>query len=340
MKRTLLLLLLSTTIVSLGTVRAANTVKIVYSGTTATVTVDQNISSYVTVSSGTSSHVVITQAETFAGIDATVDNTDGEITYSLSGTSTDGSLLLTGSYKCTVELNGVTLTNPSGPAVNLQNGKRVSVSAKKGTTSTLQDGTNADYNGALHCKGHLKLKGKGTLNVVGTSRHAIYAKEYCEVKNLTLNITAAVKDGIHCREYFLMESGTVSISGMGDDGIQVEQDTSTGATATGTTTDHEDENSGNFYMTGGTLTISGYTGRAVKADGTVSLTGGTRNFSTADIEETAGIDDIEASTTTATTRFADGIYDLQGRRLTAVPQRRCLYIVVEQGVARKILSGR
>lgn len=337
MKRTLLLLLLST-IVSLCTVRAANTVKIVYSGTTATVTVNQNISSYVTVTSGTSAHVRITQAATFAGIDATVDNPDGEITYSLSGTSSDGEFYLDGAYKCTVELNGVTLTNPSGPALNLQNGKRNSVSAKKGTTSTLQDGTNADYNGALHCKGHLKLKGKGTLNIAGTSRHGIYAKEYCEVKNLTLNITAAQKDGIHCREYFLMESGTVSISGTGDDGIQVEQDTSADATLTGQTTDHEDENSGNFYMTGGTLTISGYAGRAVKADGTASLTGGTRNFSASDIEETAGIDGIEA--TTATTHFADGIYDLTGRRLTAVPQRRCLYIVVEQGVARKILSGR
>ncbi|MBQ8463120.1 MAG: carbohydrate-binding domain-containing protein [Prevotella sp.] len=332
MKKTLLLLLLA--IVSLGTARGANTVTIVFSGTTATVTIDQNISNYVTLESGTSSHVRLTQAATFAGIDPTVDNTDGEITYALSGTSSDGEFRLEGAYKCTVELNGVTLTNPSGPAINLQNGKRNSVSAKKGTTSTLQDGTNADYNGALHCKGHLKLKGKGTLNIVGNSRHAIYAKEYCEVKNLTLNITAAVKDGIHCREYFLMESGTVSISGTGDDGIQVEQDTSTGSIATGETTDHEDENSGNFYMTGGTLAITGYGDKTIKADGSITFTGGTHNFG--DMLTYAGISDVTA--TAATSRQADGIYDLQGRRLNAVPQRRSIYIVVENGRARKFFA--
>ena len=41
----------------------------------------------------------------------------------------------------------LTLTNPSGPAINLQNGKRCEVTAKKGTSSTLTDGANDDYNG-------------------------------------------------------------------------------------------------------------------------------------------------------------------------------------------------
>ena len=48
-----------------------NTVEIVFSGTTATVTIADNISSYVTCSSGTSSHVVLVQASDFAGVDAT-----------------------------------------------------------------------------------------------------------------------------------------------------------------------------------------------------------------------------------------------------------------------------
>lgn len=54
-----------------------NTVEIVYNGATATITVAQNIQSYVTVSSGTSSHVKIVQSATFAGVDATTDNEDG-----------------------------------------------------------------------------------------------------------------------------------------------------------------------------------------------------------------------------------------------------------------------
>ena len=128
-----------------------NTVTIAYNGNSATVTVASNISSYVTVQSGTSSHVKLVQSES---VDALV----GEITYTLSGSSTDGEFYMEGSYKASVELNGLTLTNPSGPAINIQNGKRIKLSAKNGTVSTLTDGVNADYNGCVHCKGHLELQ--------------------------------------------------------------------------------------------------------------------------------------------------------------------------------------
>lgn len=307
-----------------------NTVEIVFSGTTATVTIADNISSYVTCSSGTSSHVVLVQASTFAGVDATTDNEDGEIIYSLSGTSTDGEFYLEGSYKCTVELNGLTLTNPSGPAINIQNGKRVALSAQKGTTSTLTDGANENYNGCYHCKGHTKLKGKGTLNVVGNSKHAIYSKEYIEVKNLTLNITGAVKDAIHCKQYFLMESGTVNITAAGDDAIQVELK----ETNTGETVDHEDEDTGNFYMEGGTLTISGYTGKAVKADGTISFIGGTQNFDTTDIEQNAASTGIAQTLSNATTSVTE-YYDMQGRKSDGT--KPGLYIVRQGNNVRKVM---
>ena len=310
-----------------GTMHAVsnNTVEIKYSGTTATVTIASNISSYITNQSS-GSHVKLVQSASFAGVNATTSNTDGEIIYVLSGTSSDGEFYLEGSFKCTVELNGLTLTNPSGPAINIQNGKRIAVSAKKGTTNTLTDGANADYNGCLHVKGHTKLKGKGTLNIIGNSKHAFYSKEYVEVKNLTLNITAAKKDGIHCKEYFLMESGTVTISGVDDDAIQVELD---GTTSTGTTTDHEDEDTGNFYMTGGTLTLSNYGGKAIKADGTISYSGGTRNFSTtdtetyADISETVNNVDSEAQ-----------YYDLSGRKLTG--PKKGIVIMKRNGKTLKI----
>ena len=82
----------------------ANTVNIVYNGSSATVTAADNVAPYVTATvSG--AHVTIAQSNT--------DAVDGdEITYVLSGTTADGSLTLSGSYKCTVSLAGVTLTNP------------------------------------------------------------------------------------------------------------------------------------------------------------------------------------------------------------------------------------
>ena len=331
MKKKLLTLVLTMTAVMTASAINNNTVEIVYSGTSATVTIADNISSYVTCSSGSSSHVVLVQSADFAGVDATTDNEDGEIIYSLSGSSSDGEFYLEGSYKCTVELNGLTLTNTAGPAINIQNGKRISLSAQKGTTNTLADAANDTYNGCYHCKGHTKLKGKGTLNVVGNSKHAIYSKEYIEVKNLTLNITSAVKDGIHCKEYFLLESGTVNITSAGDDGIQVEMD---GTTATAATdADHTDEDTGNFYMDGGTLAISGYADKAVKADGTISFSGGTQNFDTTDITEnaTTGIAETFTPGTSSTATY----YDLHGRQVDA--SARGLLIIKNGNTTRKVL---
>lgn len=306
-----------------------NTVEIIYNGTSAKVTVASNISSYITVSSGTSSHVKIVQDASFTGVDKTADNEDGEIFYNISGTSSDGEFYMEGSFKCTVILNNVTLTNPVGPAVNIQNGKRVEMSVKKGTTNTLVDGANDNYNGCFHCKGHTKFKGKGTLNITGNSKHAIYSKEYVEVKNCNINVTSAIKDGIHCKEYFLLESGSLSINNTGDDGIQVEL---SGTASTGETIGHEDEDTGNFYMEDGTLTIKNVTGKAIKADGSITYSGGTQNFDTSNTMIQAGIETIYGS------QFSvqDGIYDLQGRRLNALPQRSCLYIIIKNGVAKKV----
>ena len=208
------------------------------------------------------------------------------------------------------------MTNPNGPAINIQNGKRISVSVQKGAASTLTDGANEKYNGCFHCKGHTKFKGKGTLNVVGNSRHAIYSKEYMEVKNCTINVTAAVKDAIHCKEYFFMESGTINITAAGDDGIQVELDDENANT--GITADHEDENTGNFYQKAGTLSISGYTGKAIKADGTITYSGGTQNFNTADTQITS------VAPITNNSSAQTSYYDLQGRQVKT--PKKGLYI--------------
>ena len=307
-----------------------NTVEIVYNGTTASVTVANNISQYITVSSGNSSHVHIVQSEDFEGVDADEDNEDGEITYSLTGLSTNGEFYMEGSFKATVELNGLTLTNPSGPAIAIMNGKRIAVSAKKGTVNTLEDGVNEDYNGCFHCKGHTKMKGKGTINVNGKSKHALYSKEYLEIKNLTLNINSAVKDGIHCKEYFLLSSGVVSISNCGDDAIQVEMDGDAPTPATDTS--HTDEDTGNFYMTGGTLTITDYQGSAVKTDGSATLSGGKCNFDTSDIQILAGV----PSAVVSKSDMSDIAFDLCGRQTTVSGQKtKGLYLVKKDGKYRK-----
>ena len=248
-----------------------NLVKVEYGTSSAKVYVAGNVAQYVTPTvSG--AHVGIAQSNTEA-----VDN--DEITYQLSGTTTDGSFSLDGSYKCTVSLAGLTLTNPSGAAINITNGKRIQLSAKENTTNTLTDCANGSQKACIYSKGQLQLQGKGVLNVVGKTKHGIKSGDYITVKNLTLNITSAVSDGISCEEYFLMKSGTVTIKGVGDDGIQCDLG---GTTSTGETTDHDDEDSGNIYLEGGTLTVTTTAAatKGIKADGDLRISDGTLNITT------------------------------------------------------------
>ena len=318
MKKHLLLcaaLLAASTGSTFGANESTDTVRVVYSGTTAQVTIPQAVSSYVSCTSGTSSHVVLAQS-----------GTSIELVYSLSGTSTNGSLTLSGSYKTTVCLNGVTLTNTQkDAALNIQNGKRVKIKMPEGTVSTLADVSGGTQKGCLVVKGHTEFRGYGTLNVSGNTGHGIKSGEYVSVKNCTINVKTAAKDGINCNEYFSMESGYVSIQSADDDGIQVDVDAD--LTQTGTTTDHEDENSGNFYMLAGTLAIDNYEGKAIKTGGSISIaTGCTCLFDTSDVKTNTYSSAVELplSEAEATTR----LYNLRGCRLSAV-QRPGIYVVTD-----------
>ena len=245
-----------------------NRVAVVYNGETASVSVAGNVAKYLTINvSG--AHVNIAQSDDLAE----------EITYSLSGSSADGEFYMSGSYKATIELNGLSLTNTtpisSGAAIHIQNGKRIKVKVMDGTTNTLVDCASGSQKGAFYVKGHPEFSKSGVLNVVGNLKHAIKSGEYIELKEATLIVTSAQGDGINCGQYFLMKSGVLDIRGVTDDGIQCDiDDTEVGST--GETADHEDEDSGNIYLAGGQITINtaGIAAKGVKSEGDLIVTGG------------------------------------------------------------------
>lgn len=262
-------------------------VKVTYSGSSAAVVVSSDIKDYITAS--------------VSGGDVSVTSTAtsaiNEISYGLYGTTTDGSFTFTGTYKATVELFGVSITNPTGPAIDIQNGKRIEISAKNGTTSTLTDGTSTAtdaWKGALYCKGHIQFKGYGTLNVYGNYAHAIKAGEYIEMKNCTINVYSAVKDAINCNQYFSMESGEINLSGFGDDGIQVSKETN----------DTSAENTGNFTMNGGAINIdmTGASGESVKAEGTKSVA----SSAALNVYTTQSVDQVPSDQVQSTKVIRDG----------------------------------
>ena len=251
-----------------------NTVAVEYNGETAAIAVAGNVAQYLTITAS-GAHVNIEQSSELAE----------EITYTLSGSSEDGEFYMSGSYKATVELNGLTLTNAnpvtSGAAVHIQNGKRIRVKVVEGTSNTLVDAANGSQKGALYVKGHPEFSGKGTLTVTGNVKHAIKSGEYITMKDATLKVLAAAGDGINCGQYFLMKSGVLDISGVEDDGIQCDiDDTEVGST--GETADHEDEDSGNIYLEGGQITINtaGIAAKGVKSEGDLIVKGGVIDITT------------------------------------------------------------
>jgi len=262
-----------------------NAVDVVYDGSSAAITVAGNVAQYLTITQE-GAHVSIAQSDDLAQ----------EITYTLSGTTTDGEFYMSGSYKATIQLNGLTLTNTtpvySGAAVHVQNGKRINVKVITGTTNTLTDAASGEQKGCLYVKGHAEFKQQGTLNVVGNVKHGIKAGEYVTVKNATINITSTVGDGISCNQYFLMESGTINMNGIGDDGLQCDLE---GDTSTGTTTDHEDEDSGNIYISGGSITIesSALAAKGIKSAGDMYISDDANINVTATGNGTWDEDDLE-----------------------------------------------
>ncbi len=163
-----------------------------------------------------------------------------------------------------------------------------------------------------------------------------------EYKELLTKVKAAEKDGFSCNEYFCMESGNIHISGVEDDGIQVEVDSD--IKTTGTTDEHEDENSGNFYAEApadtaedaivGTITISDDNdGKAIKVDGKVVLGKHfTYHFDTSDIKE--GTPDHIATAATAQAGTTS-IYHLDGRQVSSSSHPRKGIVITRNGKQTK-----
>lgn len=266
-----------------------NVVYVTYDGNGASAVVCENIMNLVTITISGANVRIVQSSQ--------VGVSTGEISYELTGNSSNGSFYLEGAYKATVALRGLTLTNPSGPAIDIQNGKRIEIGIKRDTHNTLTDGTSSKvdaWKGALQCKGHIEFKGYGTLDVYGNYANAIWAKEYITVRNCTINVRKAVKDGINCNQYFAMESGVINISGVADDGISVglkNNDTSA-------------ENTGNFTMTGGTINIDtrGISGKAVNATGKTSVAA----TATLNTSWTQGMENAQSNEVHSTKEIRDG----------------------------------
>ena len=231
------------------------------------------------------------------GNQVTVNNTGGEVLiYELKGSTSNGYFKVYGAKKQAIVLNGVSITNPGGAALNNQNKKRTFIVVRG--SNTLSDSASASYakegeedlKAVLFSEAQLIFSGSGLLtvnalnaqdksgiasddyirlmnsptikvNAGSKAGHGFKGKDYVQLSGgaLVVSTAAAMKKGISTDDYVLVEGGThmVTVSG----GVAYDEEDAEYSGTAGVKADNY------FAMTGGTLTIknTGDGGKGINA---------------------------------------------------------------------------
>ena len=194
-------------------------------------------------------------------IDGQTVTITGEGTYLVSGSLSDGSLVVDvdDSGKIQVVLDGVSITSKEGAAIQVTKADKVFVTLADESENTLNsesfsDDTDSNVDGAIFSKEDLTLNGSGSMTVTSAG-HGIVSKDDLVVTGGTYEITAE-KQGVSGKDSVRIADGTFTIES-GKDAIHSENS--------------EDESKGFVYLADGTYTL--------KADGDgISVTDRWRNL--------------------------------------------------------------
>ncbi|MBR5455982.1 MAG: carbohydrate-binding domain-containing protein [Bacteroidaceae bacterium] len=145
-----------------------------------------------------------------------INSMRSKVAYRITGSCENGSLKIYSLKKFQVIMQNLNLTNPTGPAINIQSGKTVYMTIPANSTNTLCDGAtyNApvidsngeeeDQKGTLFSEGQLIFNGEGTLNVTSLGGHGICSDDYIRVRSGNINVLNAAKDGFRTKEKFVV----------------------------------------------------------------------------------------------------------------------------------------
>lgn len=231
--------------------------------TTAPVTVDYD-SADLEGSAGEAEAVAatITLAGDSIRVDGSGVSVDGSVAtitaagrYVVSGKLDEGQLVVDtrDAENVVLELSGVEITNPAGPAINVANAEKVVLVLADGTQNTVTDGETYVYpdagaedaeadepDAAIFSHDDLTIKGAGELTVNANYNNGIASKDDLKITGGAITVNA-VNDGIVGRDSVAIKDGTITINA-GGDGLQANND--------------EDAAEGYIVIEGGTLDIT------------------------------------------------------------------------------------
>ncbi len=218
---------------------------------------------------------------TVKGNDVTASNTtDDVILYVLTGKTTDGFFKLYSDRKSGIRLEGVSIKNPDGAAINNQSQKRTFVILADGTENSLADGTSyadatdeEDMKATFFSEGQLIFSGKGSLDVDANAKAGIRSDDYVRMMpGVDILVEASSGNALRGNDAVIVTGGVLNLKATGDgdkgissDGlVQFDGGRTTILTSGGSVWDDDD---------------SDYSAAAgIKADSLVRFNGGTVNI--------------------------------------------------------------
>ncbi len=215
------------------------------------------------------------------GTGATVENKKVTITaagtYSISGTVTDGQIIVAAGEndKVYIILNGVNISSSSSSPVYVKSCDKAVVSMAAGTNNYIKDtsaAAEAEPDAAIFSKDDLIITGTGSLSLESANNDGIAGNDDLKIQNGNISITAA-GDGIKGKDTVVITDGNIVVNSK-EDGIKATNDT--------------DVEKGYVLITGGKLNVTagedgiqGEVNTFVKSgDITIKSGGGSANSST------------------------------------------------------------
>lgn len=213
--------------------------------------------------------------------------------YTLTGSSTNASILINTEENVKLILNGVDLTSDVGPVIYGEQVKNLYIELGDGTTNTLADSDSYETDSStgeeigkavISCNDDIIILGEGTLNITGNHNHVIASDDKLYIEAGTINVTSNVKDGIKANDLVCIDGGTVNVTSA-NEGIESENTlVINGGDITVNAVD--DGINAGYYLeiNGGTVTVTssendaidcngGYDGCITINDGEVNATG-------------------------------------------------------------------
>ena len=238
-----------------------------------------------------------------AGNDVIVSNaTSDKVKYVLSGTTSNGffKIAVGGGKQCIV-LNGVSIYNPDGAAINNQSKKRTFIVAQEGTSNYLKDGTaytdateDEDMKACLFSEGQLVFYGPGSLEVDANCKAGIRSDQYVRIMpGANIYVDASCGNALRGNDAVTITGGVLNlnVSGTADKGISTDGPLTVNGgrtvvvTSGGYEYDDEDKDygacagfkaDGNITVNGGEVCLysKGIGGKGMNSDLDISLLGG------------------------------------------------------------------